>query len=633
MNQLSGGRRKFSQMTVARHDYRPDIQGLRALAVLPIVLIHAGVAALPGGFLGVDIFFVISGFLITKIIDSEIRQGSFSFPEFYKRRAVRIFPAFIVMLMITMIAGIFLMIDPIFDKNAISASFSLIFTSNIYFWRTADYFSPAAHIYMYLHTWSLGIEEQFYLLYPIVLVVLYRIKQEWVGKAVWLVIGCSLIASFLFYNHASGWAFFLLPSRAWQLGFGAAVALGQFPTIANASGRAGVAIAGLIMICASLVFIDQTWQIPAPWSLPASLGAALLIAYGDRGPTAVLFSLSPLAWIGTISYSLYLWHWPILVLYHIALGPVTDAYAQAALIGGSVAVAAVSYYVVEQPFLKNLRHCQPVSTVVISGTIMGGLAIATFGMSKLPDTWSSFPPEARRVAAYYDYARSAESEVQLQLYVCFSGLGPVRFDTDYCTRQLAGKPTIALVGDSHAAQYSLAIRQRYPNHNIIQVTAAGCYLLVKIKSEDRCNQLNELFFDKLAVERRIDRVILVNQWKEKNLGSLHETIRFLRQKEIAVTVIGPVEEFRDSVPLLLANALKAGSALHVGKHRLVAPVALENIMAKRVLEWGADYYSVQAIECPNRVCRYFAPDGVPIHHDYGHVTQSGAAFLLSRLPH
>ena len=608
--------------------FRADIQGLRALAVLPIVLTHAGFTIVPGGFLGVDIFFVISGFLITKIIAHELDQGAFAFADFYKRRAIRIFPGFVVMIAITIIIGASVMIEPIFEKNAVSAAFASIFMSNIYFWQNTDYFSPSAHIYMYLHSWSLGVEEQFYLFYPVVLVALYKFLKNGLGRAVLIGTAISFVVSLLFYNHAAGWAFFLLPSRAWQLGLGAAVALGQFPKISGARARAFTASTGLAMIVASLIFINQRWQIPAPWSAPASLGAALLLAYGDRGPTAVFLSLPPVAWIGTISYSLYLWHWPIIVLPHLAIGPANDSITKSALITASIGVAAVSYYLVEQPFLKNLRDHPAKRTVVISGAVMSALAIAAFGLSKRPDSWSSFPPEARRVAAYFDYGQSAESKAQLQLNVCFSDLGPVRFDMAYCTRQLPGKSTIALVGDSHAAQYSLAIRKRFPGHNIIQVTAAGCYLLLNVKSEDRCNQLNQLFFDKLAVEQKIDRVILVNRWSGKNLTSLKKTIQFLRQNGIAITVIGPVAEFSDSVPLLLANALRAGSAQRIEQYRSKVPIALETAMSKKVVEWGADYYSVQAAECPDGACRYFSPDGAPIHHDYGHVTQSGAEFLL-----
>lgn len=619
-------------MSVTGNSFRADIQGLRAVAVIPIVLMHAGVGLLPGGFLGVDVFFVISGYLITRIIAGEMARDAFTFLGFYKRRAIRIFPAFMVMILLTTVSGMAFMIRPIFAVNAESAAFSTLFASNIYFWRNTDYFSPSAHIYMYLHTWSLAVEEQFYIFYPMLLVLLHRYVKRWAGAAVAVAVIGSFIVSLVFYYHASGWAFFLLPSRAWQLGLGAMVALNQFPVVNRLDARAGLAAAGLTMILASFVVVDQSWQIPAPWALPASLGAALLIAYGTEGPTAKLLSLSPVVWIGTISYSLYLWHWPIIVLYSVAVGHVKSAWQIMALIAASVIAGAASYYIVEQPVMHKLRQRHAKRIVLTSGALIVALAIIVVSAGRVPDNWSAFPSEARRIATYVDYAKTPLALAQSRLNVCFSNLGPLRYDAELCTRQLAGKPTLALVGDSHAAQYYLALRKRFPDHNIIQVTGAACFLLLNVKGDDRCKVLSHLFYQKLVTERRIDRVILVHHWELKNLQPLKQTIDFLKARKVPVTVIGPVEQFDDSLPLLLANAIKANHPQGIEKNRLAAPVKMDRLLARHVPIWGGDYYSVQSVECPKRLCRYLAADGVPIHYDYGHVTQSGAELLLSGLP-
>jgi peptidoglycan/LPS O-acetylase OafA/YrhL len=619
-------------MSVTSRNFRADIQGLRAVAVVPIVMLHAGIQTLPGGFLGVDVFFVISGYLITRIITNEIARNDFTFLGFYKRRAVRIFPAFMAMIVITTVTGMILMIRPIFAVNAESAAFSTVFLSNIYFWRNTDYFSPSSHIYMYLHTWSLAVEEQFYIFYPVLLVFLNRFFKHRVGEAVVVAVIGSLIISLLFYYHASGWAFFLLPSRAWQLGLGAMVALNQFPVVRQSSARAGLACAGLAMIGASFLLIDQNWQIPAPWALPASLGAAMLIAYGDRGPTATLLSVSPVAWVGTISYSLYLWHWPIIVLHNVAVGHSKSGWQIVALLTASVIAGAISYYIIEQPVMQRLRQQSAKRIVFTSGGLIAALAVTILGIANMPENWSTFPPDARRVAGYFDYAKTPLSRQQTRLDVCFSNLGALRYDEALCTRQAAGRPTLALVGDSHAAQYYLALRLRYPDHNIIQVTGAGCSLLLNAEGDARCNSLNQVFYNRLVATRRFDRIYLAHRWQEANLQPLQQTIAFLKARKLAVTVIGPVAQFSDSFPLLLANAMKENAPEGVEKYRLAAPVKIDALMAKKVTGWGADYYSVQSAECPKGVCRYLAPDGVPIHFDYGHVTQSGAEFLLGALP-
>ena len=164
------------------------------------------------------------------------------------------------------------------------------------------------------------------------------------------------------------------------------------------------------------------------------------------------------------------------------------------------------------------------------------------------------------------------------------------------------------------------------------MTGAGCFLLVNENADDRCNQLNRLFYTTLIVERRIDRVILSHRWTTKSLPALKNSIDFLKARRVPVTVIGPIEEFDDSLPLLLANAIKAGDPSRVEKHRLAGPAAIDQLMARTVPAWGADYYSVRSVECSRDVCRYLTPEGIPIHFDYGHATQSGAEFLLRDLP-
>jgi peptidoglycan/LPS O-acetylase OafA/YrhL len=559
-------------------------------------------------------------------------RGAFTFLGFYKRRAIRIFPAFMVMVVVTTAAGLVFMIRPISAVNADSAVYSVLFLSNIFFWRNTDYFSPASHIYMYLHTWSLAVEEQFYIFYPMILVLLNRFAKASLGSVIVAAVIGSFIISLLFYHHASGWAFFLLPSRAWQLGLGAMIALNKFPEIKNAGTRAGLAVAGLAMIFASFVILDESWPIPAPWALPASLGAALLIAYGDKAPTSNLLSLPPVAWIGTISYSLYLWHWPIIVLYRTTVDPAPSIWQIAALIALTVGAGAASYYAIEKPLMQRLRQRSAKRIVFTSGALIAGLATALASVRVVPDDWSTFPPEARRIASFYNYAMTPLARAQSRLNICFSDLGPLRYDSDTCTRQLEVRPTLALVGDSHAAQYYLALRERFPNHNIIQVTGAGCFLLLDVKGDERCNTLNRLFFERLVAQRKIDRVIFAHRWETKNVQPLGRTIEFLHKRNVPVTVIGPVEQFKDSFPVLLATAIKRNAPQGIEQFRLPEPSKTDQLLASAVVGWGADYYSVRSVECPKRACRYLAPDGVPIHYDYGHVTQSGAAFLLSRFP-
>ena len=239
---------------------------------------------------------------------------------------------------------------------------------------------------MYLHTWSLAVEEQFYLIYPMLLTIVYRYANLWLGRIILVSVAASFVVSLLFYFHASGLAFFLLPSRAWQLGLGAIVALQLLPAIRSGVIRKSVSLVGLAMILASLIFIDESWQIPAPWALPASLGTALLIAYGRKGPTATILSFAPFVWIGTISYSLYLWHWPIMVLHNVSSNHPTTEMQTAGIIMASVIMGAVSFYFVERPALQRCIALPAGSTVVAGGVAMASLALAAITVSKVPES-------------------------------------------------------------------------------------------------------------------------------------------------------------------------------------------------------------------------------------------------------
>lgn len=286
--------------------HRYDIDGLRAVAVLPIVLFHAGVAAIQGGFIGVDIFFIISGFLITSIIMKELETGRFSILGFYRRRIVRIFPALFLLIGVVLLAGCLLMLPTEVDALGKSAAATAAFASNIYFWATADYFATSAELKPLLHTWSLGVEEQFYIFFPLLVVLLVRFARLALRWVILVLTVLSFGVSLYLASRNPDAGFYLLPSRAWELGLGALVALGAFPAVRSRRGRDALSLIGIALIVAGYVLIDSARPFPAPWALFPCLGTALLIAYGETAVTARVLEMPPMRWIGAISYSLYL---------------------------------------------------------------------------------------------------------------------------------------------------------------------------------------------------------------------------------------------------------------------------------------------------------------------------------------
>jgi peptidoglycan/LPS O-acetylase OafA/YrhL len=284
-------------------NYRPDIDGLRALAILPVLAFHAGIDVIKGGFTGVDVFFVISGFLITRILVREIEAGQLTIAGFYKRRILRILPALIVVIAATLVTAWLLLLPNELRDTGSAAAAAGLSISNIWFWLDSGYFSSAAERNPLLHTWSLSVEEQFYLLFPFFLLLVHRLWPTRLRMAIIAVIILSFGLSILFIELAPEAAFYMLPMRAWELGAGALIAVGGMPRLAPT--RAGIASAvGLVLVVVGFFAIDANDNFPGWGALLPVVGTTLLIAYGADGPVGRVMSLPWMAAIGRISYSL-----------------------------------------------------------------------------------------------------------------------------------------------------------------------------------------------------------------------------------------------------------------------------------------------------------------------------------------
>src|SRR5207248_6169363 len=295
--------------------YRPEIDGLRALAILPVVLFHYRAPGFQGGFVGVDVFFVMSGYLITGLVQSEMQCGTFSLAQFYERRVRRIFPGLFAMLAVVSIAAYVLLFPADLVRYAQSLFATALFGANFEFWREAGYFDTFANQKPLLHLWSIAVEEQFYLLFPALLILLRHAAPRLRIAAV----GFVFIASFALGAWGVGAApvatFYLLPARAWELMLGALLALGAVPAFRTRMASETLAALGLVLIGASMFAFTPATPFPGPAALLPCAGAALVIHAADPQRTFVgrALGVRPLVFIGLISYSLYLWHWPVFV--------------------------------------------------------------------------------------------------------------------------------------------------------------------------------------------------------------------------------------------------------------------------------------------------------------------------------
>ncbi|MNM35743.1 O-acetyltransferase OatA [compost metagenome] len=295
--------------------FRRDIAGLRAVAVIGVLLFHLGFSWIPGGFAGVDVFFVISGYLITSILLRDAASGNFSFSNFYLRRIKRLLPAALVVMISSLFAGYFLLDPAAFENLASSALYASFFSANIYFYMNSGYFDPSSEESPLLHMWSLGVEEQFYIFFPLVVIVLLSRSR----RSAFFGIAALFIASFIFCLimavHDPMFGFYMFPMRAWELGVGCLLA---FSTGSSASSRLreGLALLGLVLIVGSMFVLNKGLSYPSYWAVAPVLGTVLLIHFGRGVPLSERWlGFWPMQFLGKISYSVYLWHWPLIVFY------------------------------------------------------------------------------------------------------------------------------------------------------------------------------------------------------------------------------------------------------------------------------------------------------------------------------
>lgn len=439
--------------------YRKDIDGLRAVAVLTVIFYHMNVPPFYAGFLGVDVFFVISGFLITQILVEKIDNKSFSLLDFYIRRSRRLFPALFLVVLVTLLISFSIMTPREFDELAKTSVASVSFVSNIYFWKSADYFNPVSELNPLLHTWSLAVEEQFYLIYPFLLLLLSLYLKVFRGFVILLCVLVSFaIAHYGSINHPSA-AFYFLPTRFWELGVGAILALqisakhNLFEVIRNKFWI--LPDLGLLLIIFSLIYFNSETPTPSISTLIPVLGTVLvLIANNSRSFTTRMLSSKPVVFVGVISYSLYLWHQPIVVFYKLQISEIDGLMNTFVLILLIFVISWLSYKLFESP----LRRSKNISTkkffLVLGTLLLPIVAIAVYGVATNGNREAWLAKNSDKMEILLAIEQRTKGSKQLNEDACFFNInGPKDFPElsvlEGCQSRF-GKGLI-LIGDSHAA--------------------------------------------------------------------------------------------------------------------------------------------------------------------------------------
>ncbi len=597
-----------------------------------MVAYHVGFSQFPGGFVGVDVFFVISGYLISGIVQDEIEAGTFSLVSFYERRVRRILPALFAMMAAATAAAVWLLFPAELISFGQSLAAATLSGSNLFFWQTTGYFDEVAAQAPLLHTWSLAVEEQFYLLLPGLLLLARGRSRRFL---VW-VIGAVALASLALSIHGvkaqPEAAYYLLPGRAWELALGALLAFGAFPASPNRWLREVAGFAGLAAIAWAVLTYSVKTPFPGLAALAPCLGAAAVLWAGGGGDSWVrrIMAFRPLVWIGLISYSLYLWHWPVIVFNNAGLllgEAVSPKLEKVILVGVSLALATASWWFVERPF----RSREAINRRTVFALASAGAALLVtvgLGLSAAKGLPDRFPAHVAWTGAWLGYDQRAAYREG----TCFvTARSRKAFNETLCLNGVPGRPTFLLIGDSHAAALWSGMAKALPDANVLQATNGGCRPVYPSASSDAgCAAMMNRLLGRWISGRRLDGVWLAGRWGEGDLKPLFATAVALRAQGVKVTVIGPLIRYDKTLPRLLALGELRNDPALADRHRMTEILALDARMQRMAAERGIRYVSLNALICTEKACITRTPAGVPLQFDGGHLTGEGSA-LVGRL--
>lgn len=627
--------------------YRPDLDGLRAVAILSVLAYHLSPTRGSGGFVGVDVFFVLSGYLISAIIFKEIATCRFSVLAFYERRMRRIFPAlFGMLIVVSTVISFFLLPNEFigYAKSVIAATTS---SSNFYFWQHSGYFdSPTSN--PMLHTWSLAVEEQFYVLFPIFLLITRRFFAQWLKQSVVILLFASLAASVatVYYNVTT--AFYMPYTRAWELLLGTVISLGLFPRLRLAVVRNGVTLLGIGMIGYSVLRYSPQTPFPGLAAVVPCVGSALIIGAGESGSTLVGKALSwrPMVFIGLISYSLYLYHWPVIILNDLGLSvnfsaivPHRWAFLLMSQTSNKVmellvsfVLAVLSWRFVERPFRSYPRRIErrPLfapAAVMIVLLLSSGAVIYASGFP------GRFPSRAVQVASFLA-PPGASNLGQLGDCVITEGNRAAVFDNSHCLQRTPGKETYLLLGDSHAGSLWDGLKTSLPSSNVPLAAVWGCRPSIHPEGSPLCKQMMDFIFQKYLPSHAIQGLLLEARWYSKDLNEVGEIVTWAKAHGVMVIVFGPVAEYDAPLPRLLAYSIAWNKPNLAQQHRVayspVMDAQMRNLAENR---WHVFYVSLYQATCESDRCLEYADEkkGIPLLNDADHLSEDGSRVLVRQL--
>ncbi|WP_416799332.1 acyltransferase family protein [Ciceribacter azotifigens] len=619
---------------------RSDIQGLRAVAVLAVICFHAFPRGpLPGGFIGVDIFFVISGFLITNVIRSAHRDDKFSFLDFYRRRARRLLPALTLVVFCTLCAGYFLLSPGGYLHLARSVLPAFAFVSNFYFANNVGYFDAAAETQPLLHTWSLSVEEQFYLWYPILLIAVLKRGESTRLRSLLALTLAGLALSEALVRYDPDWSYFASPSRAFELFIGCFAALLTSRTVLTARAADLVSAAGGTLVAASLLIISDSASFPGLSAAMPCIGtAAILVAGATHRPIVSRILSNPvLVSVGNVSYSMYLWHWPFLAFARTFWGLDLPLEVAGSAVLMTIVASYISYRWVEQPFLKPTANLLPVFR--LAGASFLAMAILSLAIRQADGVPGRFSPEANALFA-------SSKDISPERARCHaSSRRPLRQEDNCVFGDLP--PETAVWGDSHGVElaYALGEREKRPHHGVVQITLSACPPVLGYEQPGRplCAQHNAASLKTVVATESIRTVVLSAYLQNPKYGDralllegYEKTVRALADAHKAVVLVVPIPTYDIDIPdrLGIYSAMGLDPAT-VGMPRDTHEQAISSIR-DFMLGLASKYPNTTVFDpaselCDAVMCHAYSEARGALYFNKDHISLAAARSLADRL--
>jgi peptidoglycan/LPS O-acetylase OafA/YrhL len=623
--------------------YRPEIDGLRAVAVILVMLFHAEVGLVPGGFVGVDVFFVISGYLISQRILYPRLAGEFSYREFYAKRIRRICPALLTTVFVTLLVGSWVLPPDMVMQLATSAATASLSVANVQFFLESGYWDTVSWSKPLLHTWSLGVEEQFYCVWPLALSLIWLRRGTSTLAVLGLLAVLFSIVTAVVTPHFPSAAFYLTPFRIHEFLLGTLAVWLDDVRWENVRGGAALQsllfLTGLGLILASAAWLDESSVFPGYLVLLPTVGASLIIVSRHSTGIGVALSNRVVRYLGRISYSIYLIHWPILVLLRWQLDEL-DMVASAAALSATIALAALQYRLVEQRFRypgatlapgDDIGYAGPRAALGVGFVVAVALAVISNG-----GIAQRYEVAFRRIAAM------TRQGVHEQRVLATRELCKTRAKRTICGAIDPARQNVLIVGDSQVPIALHTLRSAFPAANFLISHADQCPLLTDLRSvgyaPPSCAPFNRKRFGEIdEIADQLSAIVFAQRIVHPWLPALYSTLaKYLGQRPNLV-VLGAGPEFRrDLVPSIIRHGTLQG--LDEALQPLLEPglVNVDESVGRVVATLGGVYLAKHPFFCPNGQCHFLTNDGWPIAYDTNHLTVSAArefgAYIAKQYP-